>query len=289
MGSRPRAGDLPSVGRIWKGSSLDREKFSSRYGFEPQDVEISVRHDAPEELRAIVVDIAYESGSTPHALRSIVCRVLRVKEDLSNWSAFPNVDGEVRDHLESCEWYEVYDLIEAIYRSLKLKEEDSNRPEHFESELNKYFRKRGIGWQLKDGLVEIRGSESFESVVTKACEILSESGRGTAQREIREALKDMSRRPEADLTGALQHAFAAVECVARDIAAEPKLTLGQVLKKHPDLVPSPLNTAVEKMWGFASDQGRHLLEGKDPGEAEVEFAVVIAAAIATYLVRKNEE
>jgi AbiJ N-terminal domain 4 len=268
---------------------LDREKFSSRYGFEPQDVEISVRHDAPEELRAVIVDIAYESGSTPHALRGIVCRVLRVKEDLSNWSPFPNLDGEVRNHLESCEWYEVYDLIEVIYRSLKLKEEGGTRPEHFESEINKYFRKRGIGWQLKDGLVEVRGSDSFESVVAKACEVLSESGRGTAQREIREALRDMSRRPEADLTGALQHAFAAVECVARDIAGEPKLTLGQVLKKNPGLVPSPLNAAVEKMWGFASDQGRHLLEGRDPGEAEVEFAVVAAAAIATYLVRKNEK
>jgi hypothetical protein len=267
---------------------LDREKFSSRQGFEPQDVEIRIRHDAPEELRAVIVDIAYESGLNPHPLRDIVCRVLRVREDPNNWSA-PNVDLEVRGHLESCEWYEVYDLIEAIHDSLGRSKDDGTRPEHFEREINKYFWKRGIGWQLKNGVVEVRGSESFESIVAKAREVLAESGRETAQREIHEALKDMSRRPEPDRTGALQHAFAAVECVARDISGESKLTLGQVLKKCPGLIPKPLDMAIEKMWGFASDQGRHLLEGKDPGEAEVEFAVVVAAAIATYLVRKNEE
>lgn len=130
--------------------------------------------------------------------------------------------------------------------------------------------------------------ESFEAVVAKAREILSESGRGVAQREIHEALKDLSRRPEADLTGALQHGFAAVECVARDISGEPNLTLGRLLKKHPGLIPSSsLLTAVENMWEFACDQGRHLREGDELCDADVELAVVTAAAIATYLVRKT--
>jgi hypothetical protein len=274
---------------------VSRERFSSRHGFEPKEVEIKVRHEAPVELRAILVDLAYEAGLDPHSLRGIVCKVLRVREDPSNWSAFPNVDGEARNHLDSCEWYEVYDVIEAIHESLQRRDErsdwekDETPAEYFDTELNKYFRKKGIGWQLKGGVVEVRGTELFETVISASRKVLAGTGRGTAEKEIHEALHDLSRRPEPDLTGALQHALAALECVARDVTGERKPTLGQLLAKNPGLMPPPLDKAVEKMWGFASEQGRHLREGEDPGETEVELAVVVAAAMATYLVRKQAE
>ena len=48
----------------------------------------------------MLVDISYETGFDPLALRSLVCRVLRVREDPRNWSAFPNVDSEVRGDLD---------------------------------------------------------------------------------------------------------------------------------------------------------------------------------------------
>jgi len=37
----------------------------------------------------------------------------------------------------------------------------------------------------------------------------------TAKTEIREALNDLSRRPTPDITGAIQHSLACLECVAR--------------------------------------------------------------------------
>lgn len=272
---------------------MSKDKFSSRHGFEPKDADIEIRHEAPVELRAIVADIAYEAGLSPHSLRGIVCKILRVREDPGNWSAFPNVDGEARGHLESCEWYEVYDIVEAIYSSLKSKDErrdwdeKGSGAEYFTEELNKYFRKRGIGWQLINGAIEIRGPESFELIVAAAREVLRDTGRDTAENEIHEALQDLSRRPQPDLTGALQHALAALECLARDLTGESKPTLGQLMTRYPNLVPAPLDTAVEKIWGFASEQGRHLREGRDPGDAEVELAVTTSAAVITYLLRKH--
>jgi hypothetical protein len=269
------------------------ERFSSRHGFEPKGAEISIRQDAPGELRSVVANIAYEAGLDPHALRSVVCSVLRVREDPGSWSPFPNVDSEARNHLESCEWYEVYDIIEAIHERLQCEraswEREETRAEYFAQEMNKYFRKRGIGWQLNDGIIAVRGPETFEAVISTSRELLAETGRDTAQKEIHEALQDLSRRPEPDLTGALQHALAALECVARDVTGERKPTLGQLLTKYPGLIPSPVDKAIEKIWGFASEQGRHLREGEDPGQAEVELAVVVTAAMATYLVRKHEE
>src|SRR5262245_61585129 len=96
--------------------------FSKRHGFQPPPPDAEVRHDAPHELRGAMVDIAYECGLDPHLMRSIVCRVLRVREDPENWSAFPNVDGEVRWHLDACPWYRVYDVIESVAETISARE-----------------------------------------------------------------------------------------------------------------------------------------------------------------------
>lgn len=269
------------------------KKFSERHGFEPPEVEITITRDAPYDLRGVVVDLAYEAGLDPHRLRKIVCRLLRVREDPNNWSAYPNVDYEVRNHLDSCQWYEVYDIIEAIYADLfrdslrYARHGESQSSQNFAGELNKYFMKKGIGWQLVGGEVRVRGEQSFEDTLTGATTVLSESGRPTAAKEIRQALHDLSRRPEADLTGALQHGLAAVECVMRDVTGDQKATLGSLLSRYKGIIPAPLDQAVEKIWGFASEQGRHLREGKEPNQDEAELAVHVAAAVVTYLSKKN--
>ena len=141
---------------------------------------------------------------------------------------------------------------------------DAN-PDHFEKELNNYFQLKGIGWQLIDGRVEVRGPETFEFAIEAVLETLEETGRSTAHTELLEALGDPSRRPTADTTGAIQHAMAALECVARDITGSPKSTLGKIIKDNPCLLPKPLDQSVEKAWGYASETGRHLREGKLTG------------------------
>jgi hypothetical protein len=40
----------------------DKTPFSERYGFKPAEPEITIHHEFPDELRSVVVDIAYESG-----------------------------------------------------------------------------------------------------------------------------------------------------------------------------------------------------------------------------------
>lgn len=194
------------------------ERFSRRYGYAEADAEITVRHDAPNELRSVVVEIAYESGLEPEPLRRTVCPVLRTAPDPSNWSDFPNVDNEVRGHLDVCEWYHVYDVIEEIHNTLSSsgiiapRSRGSVRAaDYFADEINRYFRGRGIGWQLARGQIEVRGPESFEEAVHGACGALEDTGRTTAAGELHEPILDLSRRPEPDVTGAVQHGMAAVE------------------------------------------------------------------------------
>jgi hypothetical protein len=153
----------------------------------------------------------------------------------------------------------------------------------FQAALNQLFEREGIGWQLVDSKLIVRGDEAFEAIVKQSVAALLDAGMNTAKGEIHQALQDLSRRPEADLTGAIQHAMAALECVAREKTGDAKATLGQILAKYPNLIPKPLDSAVDKAWGFASEMGRHLREGRNPNRKDVEFVVGIAATAATYL------
>jgi hypothetical protein len=145
-----------------------------------------------------------------------------------------------------------------------------------------------IGWAMKQGKIVVRGSEAFSAVPKKAIEALEEAGRQTAAREIHEAIQDLSRRPHPDVTGSIQHAMTALECVARDITGQQK-TLGKLIADHRDKLnlPRPLDEALEKMWGYASETGRHLIEGRDPRFEDAELVVTVAAAVSIYLTKSR--
>jgi len=262
--------------------------FSERHGYEHPDADITVREGAPRALREAIPAICYRPivGLTPDLLRSLLCHALLKSPDPSNWSE-PNVIGEIQSLLSSCEWFEVYDAIEAIYDALatRLRGYASGPAAAFESEVNRVFRRFGIGWQLVSGHVEMRGSEAFELAVRQGQEVLRAAGRVTAAAELHEAIQDLSRRPRPDSTGAIQHAMAALECVARDVCGS-KETLGDLLRRSPGLFPKPIDVIADKAWGWTSNYGRHLQEGNPPEFDEAELMVGVSGVLCRYLTRK---
>ena len=139
-----------------------------------------------------------------------------------------------------------------------------------------------------EGRIVARGSEAFAHALATATQVMRHTGRATAANEMHEALRDISRRPTADATGAIQHAIAALECVARDVLGQPTKTLGQVAS---DLgLPRPMDSALdlEKLWGFASEQGRHLREGWQARFEDAELVVTVASAVSVYLIRASK-
>ena len=132
--------------------------FSQRHGYAVENVEITVREDATDDLRYGIAEMAQSAGMSPKSIRSVICRVLLIAPNRNNWSDYPNVWEEVLGLLESCEWYKVYDIAEAIWRAL---EHDFERQKLFEGELNHFFHEKGIGWELSDpdGIV-FRGSDA---------------------------------------------------------------------------------------------------------------------------------
>lgn len=265
---------------------MSPEPFSRRYGHGPEEREISIRNDAPQEVRAAILQIAHgDLNLGPSYLRDILCTVLRKLPDPSNWSEYPNIWDECQWLIQGASWYKVYDFVEALYRQLA-KSMDAEPARQWVNLINDYFLEAGVGWRLVDGLLESRGPEAFEMAVDTARSSLDGSGLSTASREIHESLRDLSRRPEPDLTGAVHHAMAALECTAREAVGDKRATLGDLLKRYPDLFPKPLDEALTKMWGYASEMGRHVREGRTPTHAEVELIVGVAASGCHYLTSK---
>ena len=263
--------------------------FSARHGYadEPGAADITIREAAPEELRRTIIDIAQLAGWDCDNLFSVASRVGK-----KSWEPPEPVQSGrssrvlLQSLMSRWEWYQVYDFIEDLFRAMKERGIRRSSGHDFETKLNEYFRHAGIGWELREGAIVSRGSEAFEASLRVAAPALQETGLQTAQREIHEALADLSRRPKPDITGAIQHAMAALECVARAVSGDSNPTLGKLLDRHPGLVPKPLDAAVEKAWGYASERGRHIREGEEPLREEAELIVGIAATVATYLARR---
>jgi len=53
--------------------------------------------------------------------------------------------------------------------------------------------------------------------------------------------------------------MAALECVARHVSNDERATLGEIIQRHAaELgIPRPLDGAIERMWGHASEVARH--------------------------------
>jgi hypothetical protein len=265
--------------------------FSKRFGYHPPPKEITIWEEAPETLRYFVLKTAEDMDFGPQALRTTICAVLRVRPNEEyNWEV-DDVRREASALVYGCDWFKFYDFLEKVRQGVVGKHsgqiafKSGARGQDFDEAVNEFFIDEGIGWQLTNGELVTRGSETFESNVRGAVKALKAAGRMTAHDELLEALRDLSRRPDADLTGAIQHAMVALECVARDVCGDEGATLGAIIKRYPGIIPKPLDESVSKAWGFASEMARHIKEGRKPERREVELVVGIAATVATYLSR----
>lgn len=261
----------------------EREPFSRRFGHRPHEAEITIRNEAPESLRAVLLKEAERAEIGAGELEDIVCKSLN-KLPSSDWSPsyiWENVVSDIR----RCEWFRVYDIIETVAQHL-IQKGWNDAAERFQEAMNAHFQEAGIGWQLVNGEIEIRGPEAFEATTRGAIATLDASNRPTARQELHEALRDLSRRPDPDVTGAVQHAVAALECVARDVSGDSKATLGVLLDKKRISLPPPLDEAATKLWGYACNMARHLKEGHVIAYEEAELLVATASALATYLTKK---
>jgi hypothetical protein len=260
---------------------ISPKAFSIRHGINPEP--IRVVDDAPIELRYFLFETLQDNyRKYPYAAASLIGRFLSNPSFANKFlnEHDPTLWPRLYEVIKMLPWWQVYDFIEYAVRT------HSFLHDAFVHSLNDFLSGQKIAYRMNnEGEILYKGSEAFETAVGQAEAVLAASGRETAKEEIHKALEDLSKRPNPDLTGAVQHAMAALECVANDVCGESGETLGDVIKKHPDQFPQPVGTAVSMLYGFASNNGRHITEGSVPNHKEVELLVGIAATVATYLSR----
>ena len=255
--------------------------FSRRENLQAESAEVSIIDDAPYAFRTYLSLLICSIGLGLKEIRKIICLVVQESEDPNNWAENDYMRDEIKLLIENCDWFHVYDIIEAIYDKLS-----KDKKQTFASELNRYFCKHGYAWKLEDGKILARGNFPIETLFANACQDLKEKEQKTSTNELKEAIKDFSRRPQPDLTGVIQHSNAALECIARECVHNSNKTLGKIINDNPDLFPKPLGEAVEKMWGYASNHGRHIQEGNPPSREEAELMLCISAGLCSYLSKK---
>jgi hypothetical protein len=267
------------------------QPFSMRHGYAGRCTEITIREDAPYNLRYFVLESARELGWAPSSLRDVLCRVLHEVPDNNNWSEYPNIWDEVQRLIDGCEWFKVYDIIEALHARFVRNDRENRQQDarRFADAINGFFLEKGIGWQLVNGEIITRGNEAFESTVKTAVAVLEKDAKPTAAGHLQFAINALSARPKANTSGAVAHATNAVECVLGEITGET-MTLGNFLDKNPKLFHPALKKGLDGIYGYASDEGaRHGKEGTEPSYEEAEFAVAVCAAVCTLLTRKHAQ
>lgn len=249
--------------------------FSVRNDLRTANVPITIRDDAEYSFRIWLISLAKRMGLNVRAILNIICQCTYQGED-GNWGD-EYIENEAKEKLGNTAWYYVYDVVESLYNYIA----DTSKKQEYESEINAYFQTNGYGWKFENGKVLFRGDEIEEQAFTNAVQSLSTNQ--TAQSELKLALDDLSKRPIADTTGTVQHAMAAMECFCRQKFGGTTSTLGDIIQNNRSSFTPPLDKALEKLWGFASNHGRHVQNGGAATEEEAEFVLNMCSSLILYL------
>lgn len=264
--------------------------FSKRHAFSAQPKEITVRKDAPKELRFAFLETtreiarAYQGEYPEKEIRDVVGRTLKKWLDPAVWY-YQQVWEQVEHAVYDCEWFRVYDLMESVFAHFQ--RIAPKAAEEFAERIKDLFVEQGIGWQFVNGEIVTRGDDAFEGTVKTAVAVLNTEAKPTAAGHLRFALAALSARPQPNTSGAVAHATSAVECVLGEITGQA-MTLGKYLDKYPDLFHPALKKGLSGIYGYASDEGaRHGKEGTEPAREDAEFVVATCAAVCALLIRKR--
>jgi AbiJ N-terminal domain 4 len=102
------------------------EPFSKRNNFQ-NPKEITIREEAPANLRYFVLQLMYDRKWRDLSLLTVLCKLLRAIPE-SNEEYEYQVRKELQQRLYGCDWYQFYDFIEALYSKLAERDGDSWEP-----------------------------------------------------------------------------------------------------------------------------------------------------------------
>jgi hypothetical protein len=188
-----------------------------------------------------------------------------------------------------CEWFEVYDFIEAIVQS-----ENESRAQRFKDACNKVLEIDLSVYRFVDDVLAPITNDLEADEVESALTSANDLGLHGAENHIRSAVEKLAVRKNPDYRNCIKESMSAVESIARLMSGDPKATLGAALKvlKGRMGLHSALEQAFTKLFGYTSDEEgiRHGMLGAPNLEFEdAKFMLVCCSAFVNYLLVKAQK
>jgi hypothetical protein len=220
-----------------------------------------------------------------------------IREEADPWD-FDNESswGALTHHLKECAWTDFYDFVELIGSLLLDKDDEipfdqTSYFKDYQSQTNALLAEDGIGWTLSERSQLVRAhpkvlADSLAGVEKRLGEKFE-----NARLHYQKAAQYLHRHP-IDEANSIKEIISAVESAARVI--DPKAsTLGDALKRlkrDPRFNPALLEP-LEKLYAYSNGTAmiRHgHTEGKRPGVADAELALLMGVAYIRYLLEVSE-
>ncbi len=272
--------------------------FSKRYGHTPAE-KVFQRESVSQELRTALWNVLnlyiwdrwehYRYGWT-HESERINGLIQRVwlylfNADVDHLPSFHRSDSRkgaydiLKEHFFGCKWYELFDLIEFM-----AKDRDSFISSELAKILNETLERENSAYRLVgQEIMEVTDKNQI-AAIQKALEVPVPPVRA----HFSAAMSLLTDRAQPDYRNSIKESISAVEAACREVAYQPKATLGDALKKIPGLHPA-LQKAFSSLYGYTNDADgiRHaLLEETDLTKQDATFMLVACSAFVGFLYEK---
>lgn len=189
----------------------------------------------------------------------------------------------IRKHFFTCEWYQVYDLLEWILNNMQ----DGK----LVRTVNNILERELSGYRFVSGVfTDITGEEELKLLEDE----LSDNTFPGVRSHLQTALNLLSNRDSPDYRNSIKESISAVESIAKIITNNPKATLGQALselEKDSKIHPA-LKQGFSKIYGYTSDEGgiRHaMFEEPCLSADDAKFFLLSCTSFINYLKTKIED
>ncbi len=195
---------------------------------------------------------------------------------------------EVSNFINSCEWFEVYELMEEVLKH-PIEPRVKNR---FLIKCKTVLQRELSAYRLiNDQFVPIVSDSELEEI-ERALKVAPDPVR----QHLEQALSLFSDRQNPDYRNSIKESISAVEALCRKIVGKPKATLGEALKeirKEETVdVHEALAIGFEKIYGWSSDKEgiRHaLMDDSKLDQEDVRFMLVACSTFTNYLIVKADK
>lgn len=243
-------------------------------------------------LRKISTEHSHRWGKKPSQFFSYSLWHLYFKKPIDKIPEyFSQVMKEIRSYFFSCNWYQVYDLIECTIDIVNDRCFEIPKNKIFES-FNQILEKEFAGYRFIDGklspITNPTELKEIEETLTLTNNFSSLKGSNT---HLKEALAKLSDRQNPDYRNSIKESICAIESLAKIISENDKDSLGASLdrikgklKIHP-----ALEKGFKQIYGYTSDSDgiRHALTEEATCDFEdAKFMLVSCSAFINYLIVK---